>query len=100
MAAVSPRRPTLWLFYGGARFPVDKDRFIIGRVKTTSDLVIKDPNVSRQHAAVENRGGHYVIVDMGSTNGIIHRGQRVNHHRITDGDTYYICEHELRFGFG
>lgn len=90
---------TLWLTYGGARFPVDKDRFIIGRVKAQSDLVIKDPNVSRQHAAIERRGGDFVIQDLGSTNGVVVRGQRIERHAIRDGDAISICDHEIRFTF-
>src|SRR4030042_446219 len=62
--------PTLAAFYGGQRFVVNKDRFIIGRGKQSSDLTIKDPNVSRQHAMVEFLNGQYYMVDMGSTNGI------------------------------
>ena len=50
--------------------PVTKDRFIIGRGKQSSDLTIKDPNVSRQHAMIEFLNGQYYIVDMGSTNGV------------------------------
>ena len=91
--------PTLWLFYAGARFHVDKDRFVIGRVKNSSDLVIKDPNVSRQHAVIEKHGDVYVIVDLGSTNGVVHEGRRVKQHIIEDGNAFYICEHELRFEF-
>ncbi|MBN2192184.1 MAG: FHA domain-containing protein [Polyangiaceae bacterium] len=94
-----PRLPTLWLTYGGARFPVEKDRFIIGRVKNSSDLVIKDPNVSRHHAVIERQGAEYVIQDMGSTNGIVFQGQRVARRTIQDGDAIFVCEHEIRFSF-
>jgi len=94
-----PDEQQLWLFYAGARFHVDKDRFFIGRVKTSSDLVIKDPNVSRQHAVIEKHGDIYLIVDLDSTNGVIFDGKRVKQRAIEDGDAFYICEHELRFAF-
>lgn len=81
----------------GERFPINKDRFIIGRGKQTSDLTIKDPNVSRQHAMVEYLNGQYYIVDMGSTNGVEFHGQRVQRRVINDGDTFHVCDHELRF---
>ena len=42
--------------YSGERLAVNKDCFIIGRGKQSSDLTIKDPNVSRQHAMVESDG--------------------------------------------
>src|SRR5690606_6466670 len=41
--------PTLFLIYNGQRYPVTKDQFIIGRGSKTSDLPIKDGNISRKH---------------------------------------------------
>jgi pSer/pThr/pTyr-binding forkhead associated (FHA) protein len=80
-------------------FPVTKDRFIIGRGKQSSDLTIKDPNVSRQHAMIEYLNGQYYIVDMGSTNGVEFEGERVQRKVISDGDLFRVCDHELRFSF-
>src|SRR5688572_28503527 len=40
-----PAGLNLTIHYQGEGFPVTKDRFIICRVKQTSDLTIKDPNV-------------------------------------------------------
>lgn len=76
-----------------------KDRFIIGRGRQTSDLTIKDPNVSRQHAMIEFSNGTYYIVDMGSTNGVEYNGQRVQRRAINEGDVFRVCDHELRFSF-
>jgi pSer/pThr/pTyr-binding forkhead associated (FHA) protein len=89
--------PQMFLYYAGERFPVNKDRFIIGRGKQSSDLTIKDPNVSRQHAMIELLNGQYYIVDMGSTNGVEYHGQRVQRRVINDGDVFMVCDHELRF---
>ena len=33
------------------------------------DVVLDDPNVSRQHAEIRPRGGSWVLTDLGSTNG-------------------------------
>ncbi len=94
--AAAPR--TLTAVYGAEQVPVTKDRFIIGRGRQTSDLVIKDPNVSRQHAMIEFLNGTYYMVDMGSTNGVEFNGQRINTRKpIMDGDAYRICDHEVRF---
>jgi pSer/pThr/pTyr-binding forkhead associated (FHA) protein len=90
---------SLSIYYAGERFPVNKDRFIIGRGKQSSDLTIKDPNVSRQHAMVEFLNGQYYMVDMGSTNGIEYNGQRVQRKVINEGDVFKVCDHELRFSF-
>jgi hypothetical protein len=89
----------LQIQYQGQQFPVTKDRFIIGRGKQSSDLTIKDPNVSRQHAMIEFLNGQYYIVDMGSTNGVEFNGQRVQRKVITEGDIFKVCDHELRFSY-
>jgi hypothetical protein len=89
----------LSISYQGETFPVTKDRFIIGRGKQSSDLTIKDPNVSRQHAMIEFSNGQYYIVDMGSTNGVEYNGQRVQRKVISEGDAFRVCDHELRFSF-
>ncbi|MEO6602958.1 MAG: FHA domain-containing protein [Polyangiaceae bacterium] len=99
VAAASNTSGTLSITYQGEVFQVNKDRFIIGRGKQTSDLTIKDPNVSRQHAMIEFLTGQYYIVDMGSTNGVEYNGQRVQRKVISDGDTFKVCDHELRFSF-
>ncbi len=89
----------LTISYLGETFPVTKDRFIIGRGKQSSDLTIKDPNVSRQHAMIEFTDGRYYIVDMGSTNGVEFNGQRVQRKVISEGDAFRVCDHELKFNF-
>jgi pSer/pThr/pTyr-binding forkhead associated (FHA) protein len=97
---VAAALPQLSIYYGGERFVVNKDRFIIGRGRQSSDLTIKDPNVSRQHAMVERVNGQYFIVDLGSTNGVEYAGQRVQRRLINNGDVYRVCDHDLRFSYG
>lgn len=87
----------LVLHYRGQQIEITKDRFIIGRGKQSSDLTVKDPNVSRQHAMIECLNGQYFMVDMGSTNGIEYNGQRLQRKPIASGDVFNICDHELRF---
>ncbi len=99
MPGAAAAGPTLAAFYGGQRFVVNKDRFIIGRGKQSSDLTIKDPNVSRQHAMVEFLNGQYYMVDMGSTNGVEYNGQRIARKAIAEGDLFRICDHEVRFSY-
>ena len=78
---------------------VTKERFVIGRGKQSSDLTLKDPNVSRQHAMVEFQNGVYFMVDMGSTNGVEYNGQRIARKQIAEGDAFRICDHEVRFTY-
>ena len=89
----------LSVLYGGERLLVNKDRFIIGRGRQSSDLTIKDPNVSRQHAMIEFLNGTYYMVDMGSTNGVEYNGQRIARKAIAEGDLFRICDHEVRFSY-
>ncbi|MBP9113568.1 MAG: FHA domain-containing protein [Polyangiaceae bacterium] len=89
----------LSLLCDGEKVQVNKDRFIIGRGKQSSDYTLKDPNVSRQHAMVVLELGSYYLVDMGSTNGIEFNGQRVARKQIQEGDMFKICDHDLRFTF-
>ncbi len=87
--------PHLVLVYAGQAFPVSKERYIIGRGKSSSDMTIRDPNISRQHATVELSQGVYYMVDLGSTNGIEFGGQRVQRKVIHHGDVFKICDHEV-----
>jgi hypothetical protein len=99
MPPVSSGGPTLFLVYNGQRYPVTKDQFIIGRGSKTSDLAIKDGNISRKHAAVIRRNGTFYIKDLGSTNGIDYKGMRIDNKRIDEGDVFHLCDYELRFTY-
>ncbi len=95
----APQASPLTLVYLGERHPVTKDRFVIGRGKQSSDLTLKDPNVSRQHAMIEFQNGVYFMVDMGSTNGVEYNGQRIARKQIGEGDVFRICDHDLLFTY-
>ncbi len=94
-----PPPPPLYLVFGNQKYLIDKDQFIIGRGAKTSDLPIRDGNISRKHAAVVRRGGAYYIKDLGSTNGIDYGGERIEARKIEEGDVYSICDYQLRFTF-
>jgi hypothetical protein len=89
----------LSIIYQGEKVGITKDRFVIGRGKQSSDLTLKDPNVSRQHAMIEYQNGVYFMVDMGSTNGVEYNGQRIARKQIAEGDVFRICDHDLRFTY-
>ena len=91
--------PPLFLVFQNQRILIDKDQFVIGRGSKTADLAIKDGNISRQHAVVLRRNGVYYIKDLGSTNGIEYKGMRIDNKRIDEGDTFFICDFELRFTY-
>lgn len=96
--AVQPQIP-VYLVFDNQKYRIDKDQFIIGRGTKSSDLPIKDGNISRKHAAVIRRNGTYFIKDLGSTNGIDFKGMRIDNKRIEEGDIFHLCDYELRFTF-
>ncbi len=53
----------------GKRLSLGKQEVRIGR-DASCDLVIPDPQVSRIHAVIRERGGSFLVYDEGSTNGI------------------------------
>ncbi len=97
--ALAPAPPPLYLVFDNQKYRIDKDQFIIGRGSKSSDLPIKDGNISRKHAAVIRRNGTYFIKDLGSTNGIDFKGMRIDNKRIEEGDVFHLCDYELRFTF-
>lgn len=92
-------RAPLYLIFNNQRIPVRKEQFVIGRGLKVSDLAIKDTNISRRHAAVLFHNGAYYIKDLNSTNGVEYNGMRIDSKRIEEGDTFKICDYELKFTF-
>ncbi len=88
------RHAPLVLEVNGVRHPLMPPGFTIGR-GTEADLRINDPGVSRTHARVLVTEGEYgdldiAIEDLGSTNGIVVNGQRVQRCRLGDGSRIEI----------
>jgi Protein of unknown function (DUF3662)/FHA domain len=96
-AAVPTRRPSAqttsqratpgtvpWLEVGTTTYSLRSSTTRIGR-GADSDLRIDDPGISRHHAEIRQQGGDVVIVDAGSTNGIVIDNERVEQARLTDG---------------
>ena len=70
----------------GRTFPLDEDFISLGR-DPGNDIVISDPQVSRQHARITRQGGLMVIEDLGSTNGTFVNGMRLAApHTLANGD--------------
>lgn len=80
----------------GDRFTLTESIVTIGR-HPDSNLVLADPNVSRNHAEIRPDGDRYVVVDLGSTNGSRVNGLRVDHHVLDDGDELTFGNTRMRF---
>jgi hypothetical protein len=71
------RRSTALLLVDGKRIVVGPAGATIGRSRQC-DVVLTDPNVSRQHAELRARGGSWVLSDLGATNGVVLNGRRID----------------------
>ena len=71
------RAETALLVLGGKRMVVGPAGATLGRSRKC-DIVVDDPNVSREHAEVRPRGGSWVLRDLGSTNGSSINGRRTD----------------------
>ena len=70
----------------GQTFMLDRDWITVGR-DPSNDIVINDPQVSRQHARVTRQGPMVIIEDVGSTNGSFANGMRLTGpHVLSNGD--------------
>src|SRR2546423_10587194 len=80
------------------------DTFHLGRLRITigrsarNDLCIPDPFASRVHAEVRREGDQYVLQDLGSANGTLYNGDRVEGAvGLTPGGRVQIGETEIEF---
>jgi predicted component of type VI protein secretion system len=70
----------------GQTYPLEQDSLTLGR-DPHNDIVITDPQVSRQHARILRQGDLMVIEDAGSTNGTFVNGMRLTGpHALANGD--------------
>ncbi len=68
---------TALLLMDGKRMVVGPAGATLGRSRQC-DVVLSDPNVSREHAEIRPRGGSWVLTDLGSTNGTLLNGKRID----------------------
>lgn len=71
------RAETALIVLAGKRMVVGPAGATLGRSRKC-DIVVDDPNVSREHAEVRPRGGSWVLRDLGSTNGSSINGRRTD----------------------
>jgi Protein of unknown function (DUF3662)/FHA domain len=91
------RAPKVLLLIDGKRVVVGSSGATLGRGRQC-DVVLNDPNVSRQHAEIRPRGGSWVLTDLGSTNGSQLNGRRVDGSEVLrDGDEIELGESAMTF---
>ena len=82
-----PIRKTLYPLKGPA---------MIGR-SPDNTISLEDPIVSRHHARVSCQDGIWSVEDLGSANGIIFDGNRVDKMILTSGDAFQVGGTTFRF---
>lgn len=80
----------------GDRFSLTDAVVTVGR-HPDCNLVLADPNVSRNHAELRPQGDRYAVVDLGSTNGTRVNGVRVDTQVLQDGDEVSFGNTRMRF---
>lgn len=82
----------------GETFEIHGPRCTVGRERAASDIVLRDPNVSRSHAQITCSGQDWSIEDLNSTNGTLVNNRRVTRSPLRDGDvlTFGLSTFEFR----
>jgi len=91
------RRGTARLRIGGRTAIVGSSGATIGRSRD-SDVVLDDANVSRHHAEIRPSGASWIIVDLGSTNGVKVNGRRIHGPQsLKPGDSIELGTSQVTF---
>jgi predicted Zn finger-like uncharacterized protein len=77
----------------GQIFQIQRVRTVLGRADC--DIVLDDPEASRQHATLEILGSRVVVTDLGSTNGTFVQGERIENAELENHNEFRIGEHVL-----
>jgi len=91
---VAPSRAVL--AGAGRRTVLSGSRVVVGRSREC-DITLDDANVSRRHAELRPDGDSWMVVDLGSTNGIKVNRQRVDQAVLRHADQITIGLTELDF---
>ena len=85
--------------FEGGEFPLKHNReFTIGR-GSEHDMVLDEDMVSRSHARISTFDNQVSVKDLGSTNGTLINGERVDEHVLAPGDLILIGNSLLEFVF-
>ena len=78
-------------------FPLSKhEKKIIGR-ETNCNIQVLDKGASRNHSLIEFKGDHFLLVDLGSTNGTFVNDKTIISKILADGDIIKIGQTELLY---
>lgn len=79
---------------GKQSYPLDKSLIYVGR-RSTSDIQIEDPQISRDHLQLRAHDGRFIIFDLDSTGGTLINGKRIKSAFLFPGDVITIGSSHL-----
>jgi len=80
----------------GRDYAFERIEITIGRTME-NDVVLPDPGISRQHLSIRDKGGAYILKDLGSSNGTLLNGHKVLEEVLKSGDVITIGGAKVRF---
>jgi hypothetical protein len=80
----------------GMSFPLQGSSIMIGK-KEDNNIVIPDPMISGHHARVDVGPDGIILTDLGSSNGTIVNGVKIQSHILREGDTLFLGSTEMTF---
>jgi hypothetical protein len=93
----TPPEGAFFMIEGSRHFPLDRTLINIGR-RLDNHLVLENPHISRRHAQLRVRGGHYTIYDLNSTSGTRVNGKQVQECPLRPGDIVTLATVQLIYG--
>jgi pSer/pThr/pTyr-binding forkhead associated (FHA) protein len=80
---------------GGPDIPAGREPIVVGR-HARCDVRLRSPRVSRRHCCLTAVDGVVIVRDLGSTNGTLINGRRVEAGRLRPGDELSIANLRYR----
>ena len=80
----------------GMEYPIKKTYAVIGRSRDAA-VPLKDPMVSREHAAIVFHEDAFILKDLDSTNGTYVEGALIKQRELSHGDKFHIGNTVLQF---
>ncbi len=91
--------PTLIIMRGtdtGKIFKLTHPSMSLGREKST-DICINDNTISRKHCLLVSSAKTIMLIDLGSSNGTLINGSKINKQKLNNGDKITVGQTVLRF---
>ena len=77
-------------------YEITDDEVAIGRSQKCN-VVLEDRKSSRKHSIIRRENGKFILKDLGSANGTLVNGERVDEHELQSGDVLTIGDTQFTF---